>query len=93
MSDCIIYKGKLNASGYGEVYLRGRWPMRAHRVSYILHNGGKAIKKGMHIAHKCNVRACYNPEHLEEITPKENMAYKKVNIESGGGNFNEYDLS
>ena len=32
----------------------------------------KGRPKGMHIGHKCDNKRCINPDHLEEITPKQN---------------------
>ena len=43
----------------------------AHRVSYEFYKG--PIPDGLHIDHLCRVRLCVNPDHLEAVTPKQNV--------------------
>lgn len=43
----------------------------AHRVAYELWVG--PIPEGMELDHRCKVRACINPAHLEPVTHAENM--------------------
>ena len=43
----------------------------AHRISYEIHVG--LIPEGMTIDHLCRVRHCFNPNHLEVVTLKENL--------------------
>lgn len=68
---CWRWTGALFAgSGYGMLSVNRR-PALAHRVSWELHRG--AIPEGAHLDHLCRVRECVNPEHLEPVSPRENL--------------------
>lgn len=54
---------------YGRWY-GGRVKDFAHRMSYVMHKG--AIPRTLIVRHKCHVRKCVNPSHLELGTHKEN---------------------
>ena len=58
---CWLYRGALNRDGYGTLTWEGRI-VSAHRTSWTLTNGAPA--KGKWVLHKCDVRACCNPDHL-----------------------------
>ena len=45
----------------------------AHRWSYEHFVG--PIPKGLQLNHKCEVKQCVNPDHLEAVTAKYNMNY------------------
>jgi hypothetical protein len=61
---------RMPREGYGLGTRRGRRVL-AHRISYETFVG--PIPEGMQLDHLCRVRHCVNPEHLEPVTPRENI--------------------
>lgn len=57
-------------SGYGSVDVNKR-TILVHRLAYELWVG--PIPAGQTVHHRCAVRKCFNPEHLEAVTQRENM--------------------
>ena len=68
---CLIWLGSL-AHGYGRIgKSRQRGSRYAHIVAYELANG--PVPEGLQLDHKCRVRCCINPDHLEPVTQQENI--------------------
>ncbi len=81
-SGCWIWTASLNHDGYGQMSFydaelyktKGALSRieRAHCVAWELFVG--PIPEGKEIDHKCSVRCCVNPKHLEPVTHPENIA-------------------
>lgn len=68
---CWEWSGVLSADGYGRIRVDGKW-LLIHRFMYERKVG--PIPEGLQLDHLCRVRNCANPEHLEPVTCKENLA-------------------
>ncbi len=68
-SGCWLWLGEYNRNGYGRVKFAGR-KLMAHRVIYEL--VVDQIPDGLVLDHICRNRCCVNPDHLEEVTIREN---------------------
>lgn len=64
---CWLWLGRVTPKGYGR-FGRGE---PAHRAALRLH--GIPVPIGMEPDHKCRVRCCVNPDHLEPVTHRENL--------------------
>ena len=67
---CWEWGGGVVSSGYGRVGIDGKRKL-VHRVAYESIIG--PIPDGLQIDHLCRNILCYNPEHLEAVTQKENL--------------------
>lgn len=70
MSRCWTHTGYVMPNGYGQVRVAGK-TMLVHRAAYEILVG--PIPAGLDLDHLCRNRACYNPDHLEPVTRKENL--------------------
>lgn len=69
-SGCWLWIGGLFSNGYAAFWWGGRTG-RGHRYSYIQKYG--PIPEELVLDHKCRVRSCVNPDHLEAVTVAENI--------------------
>ena len=66
---CWLWTGKL-LKKYSQFWYEGK-VTSGHRASYRMFKGD--IPEGLHIDHLCKVCHCVNPDHLEAVTPRENL--------------------
>ena len=62
---CWLWQGAISNNGYGTV-----GHSYVHRVSFLRFKG--KITEGYQVHHKCRVRRCCNPDHLELATRAQN---------------------
>lgn len=66
-SGCWLWMRALTSAGYATI----GWKDYPHRMIYRLFKG--EIPSGLDLDHKCRVRSCVNPDHLEPVTRRENL--------------------
>lgn len=76
---CWLWLKTLNHKGYALMTNYTKRTYIAHRISYEEFIG--PIPKGLVIDHKCRMRLCVNPEHMEPVT-------SRVNTQRGNSGIN-----
>ena len=81
-SGCWLWTGALS-NGYGLFRNEQSKQGTAHNFSYRYFKG--KISDHLQIDHLCRIRSCVNPEHLEAVTPRDNLDranhWSKINRE------------
>lgn len=82
VNGCWLWTGTVTDQGYGCLSIGGK-KIRAHRLAYRLCVG--YIPAPLTVDHKCNIRLCVNPSHMEIKTASENASRAwKINPNHGG---------
>lgn len=82
---CKIWTGGINSAGYGVRYVNGK-AVLVHRHEYQAHHGD--LPDGLLVRHKCDVRACYEIDHLVPGTALDNSRDMVERGRSGVGERN-----
>jgi hypothetical protein len=74
---CWLWQGARDGHGYGTIGSGGANApnLKVHVVVYKLLKGD--YPEGLELHHKCEVKTCCNPEHLEPLTRKQHIAATK----------------
>lgn len=72
--ECWLWTAGRFSNGYGAVLTGGK-TRGAHREAFEARNGAGSAD-GLVVRHRCDVRACINPAHLELGTQGDNMRDK-----------------
>lgn len=70
ISGCWLWLGTITGAGYGHRRIGGQDKLM-HRLAYEALIG--PIPSGLQIDHKCRVRCCVNPTHMEPVTNRVNI--------------------
>lgn len=65
---CHLWTGSLNQAGYGQYFANGRVVLAHRHVMGLDREQAQLV-----VDHKCNVRSCVNPAHLQVVTRGQNI--------------------
>jgi HNH endonuclease len=80
---CMLWTGCKDKTGYGKFKSEGQ-TFRSHRWSYERLRG--SIPNHLKLDHLCRVRHCVNPDHLQPVSPKENIRRGMTGLDSNPWN-------
>ena len=69
---CWLWTSGCDPSGYGRFNPSHGSKLYAHRVSFEIHY--RPLVTGEVVHHKCGVKNCVNPEHLESTSHQANVS-------------------
>jgi hypothetical protein len=82
---CRLWSGSVNRSGYGQLSMKapsGRWTnVPTHRLAFAMFYGMEKLPPGgrglggddLVIDHRCRMKTCFNPKHLQPIPSRLNI--------------------
>lgn len=73
---CWTWTASKNGNGYGQLILKSKRTISAHRLAYTLEYG--EIPGEMHICHHCDNPSCVRAGHLYLGTPQDNANDRKA---------------
>lgn len=79
MTGCWLWTAAVDSKGYGLFKVGGECKdQKAYRFSYRIFKG--TIPEDLELDHKCRVRCCVNPDHLEIVTSRENTLRSPISV-------------
>lgn len=79
VTECWLWIGARSKKGYGRINTYEAGVYRSHRAHILAFKvfTGQTAPPGHEHDHKCRVRACINPAHVEIVTKLVNLARRR----------------